>query len=173
MSIKKIGQIFIELGFIDEDQLETLLEEQQKRPGELIGQIAIELDMLNDEKLVQALAQQMGMQAITLSEIVISQEVLTYVTEPMANLYRIIPIAFRDGTLTIAMCEPQKLATLDELLNFLGYDIRAVVASEKEIKAALDRYYSSSESVESIISDLEGDSDFKSALAAANREGAF
>jgi len=73
MSIKKIGQIFIELGFIDEDQLETLLEEQQKRPGELIGQIAIELDMLNDEKLVQALAQQMGMQAITLIEIVISQ----------------------------------------------------------------------------------------------------
>ena len=173
MAIKKIGQIFIDLGFIDEDQLETLLEEQQKRPGELIGQIAVDLDMLNDEKLVQALAQQMGMQAISLSEIVIAQDVLTYVTEPMANLYRIIPIAFRDGTLTIAMCDPQKLATLDELRNFLGYDIRAVVATEREVKAALDRYYSTSDSVESIIADMEGDSEFSAALSAANREGAF
>ena len=40
------------------------------------------------------------------------------------------------------MCDPQKLSILDELRNFLGYDIRAVVATEREIKAALDRYYS-------------------------------
>ncbi|HEY5315066.1 MAG TPA: pilus assembly protein PilB, partial [Pirellulales bacterium] len=151
MAPKKIGQILIELGFIDEDQLETLLEEQHKRAGELIGQIAIELEMVTDDKLAEALAQQMGMQAISLSEIVISPEVLGYVTEPMANLYKICPIAFRDNTLTIAMCDPQNLAVLDELRNFLGYDIRAVVTTPREIKAALDRYYSSAESVESLL----------------------
>jgi type IV pilus assembly protein PilB len=173
MAPKKLGQILIEMGFIDEDQLETLLEEQHKRAGELIGQIAIELDMITDDKLAEALAQQMGMQAISLSEIVILPEVLGYVTEPMANLYKICPIAFRDNTLTIAMCDPQNLAVLDELRNFLGYDIRAVVTTQREIKAALDRYYSSAESVESLLSDMEGDAAFNATLAAANREGAF
>ena len=41
MAIRRIGQIFVDLGFVDEDQLEMLLEEQQtNRPNELLGQIA-------------------------------------------------------------------------------------------------------------------------------------
>src|SRR4051794_40604855 len=99
---RRIGQIFIDLKYITKDQLETLLEEQQRRPGELLGQIAERLGLINDEQLAQALAEQMGMQAITLSEIAIPPDVLSYVTEPMAQLYRICPISFRDNTLTIA-----------------------------------------------------------------------
>ena len=34
--------------------------------------------------------------------------------------------ASKDNTLTIAMCDPQKLSILDELRSFLGYDIRVV-----------------------------------------------
>ena len=60
-------------------------------------------------------------------------EVLAHITEPMAQLYRIIPISFKDDTLTIAMCDPQKLSIIDELRSFLGYDIRAVVATEKDV----------------------------------------
>ncbi len=112
------------------------------------------------------------MQVIHLAEIVISHEVLAYVTEPMAQLYRIVPVSFRDGTLTIAMCDPQKLAVQDELRTFLGYDIRAVVATERDIKAALDRYYSASgESVESLVADMESDKDLAKAAEAVNREG--
>jgi type IV pilus assembly protein PilB len=173
MAHRRIGQIFIDLKFITKDQLETLLEEQHKRPGELIGKIAESLGMITDEQLAQALAEQLGMTAVTLSELVIAPEVLAYITEPMAQLYRICPVAFRDNTLTIAMCDPQKLSILDELRNFLGYDIRAVVATEKDVLAALDRYYSSSESVESIISDMEGDADFNKQLESIGREGAF
>ena len=58
---------------------------------------------------------------------------LGYVTEPMAQLYRIVPVSFRDNTLTIAMCDPQNLAIQDELRTFLGYEIRAVVATERDI----------------------------------------
>lgn len=173
MAHRRIGQIFIDLKFITPDQLETLLEEQQKRPGELLGQIAESLGMINDEQLAKALAEQMGMQVITLSELVISPEVLAHVTEPMAQLYRICPISFRDNTLTIAMCDPQKLQVLDELRNFLGYEIRAVVATQKEVIAALNRYYSSAESVETIIADMEADADFNKQLQSIGKDGAF
>jgi len=95
----------IGMKLIDEDQLETLLEHQKKRPGQLLGQIAIELEMITDEQLAQALAQQQGMQAISLADRDRAR-VLTYVTEPDGHLYRICPIAFRDNTLTVAMCDP-------------------------------------------------------------------
>ena len=39
------------------------------------------------------------MQVISLADIVIPPQVLAYVTEPMAQLYRIVPVSFRDNTL--------------------------------------------------------------------------
>lgn len=172
MAFKRIGQILVERKFITRDQLETLLEEQKKRPGELLGRIAESMNLINDEQLIEALAEQMGMQAVSLGEITIPPDVLAYVTEPMAQLYRIVPLSFRDNVLTVAMCDPQKLQILDELRNFLGYETRGVVASERDIVAALNRYYSTAESVEDIIGDLENDAELMEALEGA-RAGAY
>src|SRR5689334_5662122 len=127
MSIRRIGQIFVDRGFIDDYQLEMLLEEQQQRPGELMGKNAMDLRLITDDQLAHALAEQMNLQVIQLNDVVVPPEVLGYVTEPMAQLYKIIPVSFRDGTLTIATCNPQNLSIQDELRTFLGYDIRTVV----------------------------------------------
>ncbi|HEY4310761.1 MAG TPA: ATPase, T2SS/T4P/T4SS family [Pirellulales bacterium] len=171
MAMRRIGQIFVDLGFITDEQLEMLLEEQQQRPDELLGQVAERMGLVSDDQLAQALAEQMNMQVISLSEVVIPPDVLAYVTEPMAQLYRIIPVSFKNGTLVIAMCDPQKLSILDELRNFLGYDVRAVVATERDVKGALERYYATAESLESLITDMEQDKDIKAAAAMMGREG--
>ncbi|HZZ78061.1 MAG TPA: ATPase, T2SS/T4P/T4SS family [Gemmataceae bacterium] len=169
--MRRIGQIFVDLGFITDEQLEMLLEEQQQRPDELLGQVAESMGLVSDDQLAQALAEQMNMQVIALSDVVVPPEVLAYVTEPMAQLYRIIPVSFKNGTLVIAMCDPQKLSILDELRNFLGYDVRAVVATERDIKAALERYYATAESLESLITDMEQDKDIQAAAAMVGKEG--
>ncbi len=95
------------------------------------------------------------------------------VTEPMAQLYRIIPIDFKDDTLTVAMCEPQKLTDAqDELRTLLGYNIKAMVATDRDMQKALERYYASgSESVESIVADLEADEDLAAAAEAVSGDG--
>ncbi|MGA2031097.1 MAG: ATPase, T2SS/T4P/T4SS family [Thermoguttaceae bacterium] len=174
MALRRIGQILVDLGFLSDDRLEMLLEEQQQRPGEMIGQIAISMGLITDDQLAQALAEQMGMQVVTLGESAIPPDVLARITEPMAQLYRIIPIAFEEDTLTIAMCDPQKLTIIDELRSFLGLNIRAVVATEKEVLRALDRYYTvGGESVETLIADMEQDSDLAAAVEALQKGGAM
>ena len=161
MAARKIGQVLVDLGYIDEEQLELLLEEQAQRPNEKLGQIAIGLNMLNEDQLTQALAEQFSLPVVNISDLTIPPEVLAHLTEPMAQLYRAIPISFRNDVLTVAMCEPQNLSVRDELRNFLGYDVRVVVATPREIDAALDRYYASDkgESVESIVQELASDKD--------------
>ncbi len=173
MAIRRIGQIFVDLGFINDDQLELLLEEQHSnRPDMLLGKVAEEMNLITDDQVAQALAEQLNMQAISLADVVIPPEVLGYVTEPMAQLYRICPISFRDGTLVVAMCDPQKLSIVDELRNFLGYEIRSVVATERDIKVALDRYYAAStDSVENVINQMENDEELAAAAELIGREG--
>ncbi|MBX9790777.1 MAG: Flp pilus assembly complex ATPase component TadA [Pirellulales bacterium] len=172
MAIRRIGQILVDLGFITDDQLELVLEEQQNRPGELLGRVAESMGLINAEQLAQALAEQMGLKVISLADTVVPQDVLNHVTEPMAQLYRIVPVSFRDNTLTVAMCDPQKLSVIDELRNFLGYDIRAVVATEADVKRALERYYAGeTESVEQLVAGIEEDEDLAAAAAALEKEG--
>jgi len=172
MALRRIGQIMVDLGFISERQLGMLLEEQRQRRGELLGQVAVSMGLVNEEQLAQALAEQFSMQVINLNDVAIPPEVLAHVTEPMAQLYRIIPVAFRDNTLTVAMADPQKLSVIDELRSFLGYDIRAVVAPEKDVLRALERYYiGGGESVEQLISDLEADDELSAAAARVSKDG--
>ena len=167
MAIRRIGQILVDLGFLTEEQRDMLLEEQQQRAGEMFGQIAISMGLINDEQLVQALAEQMNMPVIGLADIVIQPEVLQYVTEPMAQLYRIVPVSFDDNTLTIAMCDPQKLSIIDELRSFLGMNIEAMVATERDVLKALDRYYAvGGESVETLIAGMEQDAELMAAVHA-------
>jgi type IV pilus assembly protein PilB len=174
MAIRRIGQILVDLGFLKESQLESLLEEQKHRPGELLGQIAISKGWITDEELAQALAEQMGMQVVNLSEAVISPDVLTQITEPMAQLYRIIPLSFEDNTLTIAMSEPQKLSVIDELRSFLGCHVKAKVCTEIELTKALERYYSvAGETVETLIADMEQDIALNAAVEVIEKKGAI
>jgi type IV pilus assembly protein PilB len=173
MALRRIGQIFVDLGFISDDQLEMVLEEQEQRPHELLGQIAMSMNFITDEQLAQALAEQMGMQAISLADLVIPPTVLSQVTDVMAQMYRIVPISFRDDVLTIAMSEPQKLQVLDELRTFLGYEVRAVVATEIDVNKTIDRFYSASESVEQLIDSMNEDQELAKAAELAGRANAF
>jgi type IV pilus assembly protein PilB len=168
MAIRRIGQIFVDQGFISDEQLEMLLEEQQQRPGTLIGKIALELNLLTEEQLIQALAEQMGMQVVELGDIVIPHEALSKVTESMAQLYRIIPIHFEGNRLTVATCDPQNITIQDELRTLLGHEIKVVIAGETDIKKTLDRYFESDkDTVDRIVDEINDNDKLKKTLEAS------
>ena len=172
MAIKRLGQILIDLGLIDEQQLAMLLEEQSSRGGEPVGKVGVSLGFFTDEQLGEALAEQWGTTFVTLYDRAISFDVLRLVSEPMAQLYRVIPLELSGNRLTIASSEPQKIQIADELRTFLGYDIHVCVATEPEIQKAIEKNYSSAtESVESLVEGLENDSELAAQAAAAGREG--
>lgn len=167
MSQRKIGQIFVDMGFITDDQLVLLLEEQQQQPGALLGKLAEDMALVTDEQLAQALGEQMNMKVVTLGDNPIPKELLEKLTDVMAQLYRVVPVKFDGSRLTVATCDPQNLTVQDELRTFLGIDIEMVVATEREIKSTIDRFYSpESLSVEKIIADLNADEEL---FEAANK----
>jgi type IV pilus assembly protein PilB len=166
MATRKIGQIFVDMGFITDEQLQLLLEEQQQQPGALLGKIAEDMQLITDEQLAQALGEQMNMKVVTIGETQISKALLERLSETMAQLYRVIPVRFDGHRLTVATCDPQNLTIQDELRTFLGLDIEMVVATEREIKAAIERYYSAeSLSVEKIVAELAADEELAQAVS--------
>ena len=156
MAARRLGQIMVDLGYISEDQLWDILEEQKQSPGEVIGQVGIRMGLVTDEQVTQSLAEQWGMPVIELEETNISAKVLELVPETMASIYKIMPISLKDDVLTVAMADPQNVAALDDLRNFLGYDVRGAVSNLHEVEAAIARHYSEREdSIEDVIGAIE------------------
>lgn len=172
MAARKLGQILVDLGFITDDHLEMLVEEQSQNPGQLIGQVAQEMGLVTEEQLNQALGEQFNIQALDIEGYPIPQDAKEVISDAMAQLYRVIPLKLEDDVLTIASCDPQNLAMQDELRRFLGLQIRLVVAPEAQVLKLIDKHFNSdTESIESLIKGLEEDDELKSASTALSGDG--
>jgi len=172
MAVRRLGQILVDLGFITDDQLEMLVEEQSQNSGQLIGRVAEDMGLISAEQLVQALGEQFNLQIVDIEGVVPPESTRELVSDAMAQLYRVIPVQLDDNTLTLATCDPQNLAMQDELRRFLGCEIRLVVATESQVLKAIDKYFNDeSESIERIISDLEDNDELKRASDALAQDG--
>ena len=161
----------VDLGSINDDQLEMLVEEQSQSSG-LIGRIAVNMGLVSDEDLVEALGEQFGLKTLDLEGQVPPPECREAVSDPMAQLYRIVPMQLHENVLTLATCDPQNIAMQDEIRRFLGYDIRLVVSSEAQILKTIDKYFNDeNDSIEKIIQDLQVDEDLKAASEALGLDG--
>ena len=172
MALRRLGQIFVDLGFITDDQLEMLVEEQSQNQGTLIGRVASDMGLITDEQLVQALGEQFNLSHQDIEGFTPPKEVLEVLSDAMAKLYRVIPLQLHENVLTLGTCDPQNLSMQDELRRFLGYDIRLVICTEGQILKAIDKFYEAdNDSIEKIIADLEEDNELKQATEALSSEG--
>jgi type IV pilus assembly protein PilB len=156
---RRIGQVFVDLGFVDEDQLWDILEEA-KSTGQLTGQAAVGRGLITEEQLLQALAEQAGIKVANLDEAKPQPEAIALVPETMASVYKILPLTFKDRVLVIAISDPNNLAALDDLRNLLSEvsEVQAQLASPKMISDLTLRFYAGKEeSIMDVIAGLEQD----------------
>ena len=160
MAQRKLGQILIDLGYINDDQLWDILEDQKQNPGTVLGQVAVRMGMVTQAQVTEALAEQWGMPVVNLEETNIQSNVLELVPQTMAEIYRIMPVSLKNNVLTVAMADPQNVGALDDLRNFLGHEIRGAVSSGPDVEAAIARYYADrEESIEDVIEQMTSDED--------------
>jgi type IV pilus assembly protein PilB len=164
---RQLGQILVDMGFIDDGQLEMLVEEHAQQPSVQIGKVAEDMGLVIDTQLVQALAEQFNLQIIDLGEISIAEEILDEISETMAQMYRTVPVQLTGNLLTVAVSHPENITVADELRTFLGRDIQLVVCTELEIDNMLEEFYDSKrETIERIVANLEQDNELKQQIEA-------
>jgi type IV pilus assembly protein PilB len=158
----KLGQVLVDLGYIEEEQLEEVLKEIQTTHAPL-GQAVLDRGWINEEQLMQAQAEEHGMKVVNLKEVKPQPEAVALVPETMASVYKVLPLVFKDNVLTVAMGDPNAQSALDDLRNFLNISsVQAVLASPRLLEEAINKAYTGKEeSIVDIISQLETDPSLK------------
>ncbi|WP_459555782.1 GspE/PulE family protein [Lacunimicrobium album] len=155
MAKMRLGKILVELGYLTDDQLWDVLEEQKQSPGQLIGQVAIRMGLVTDAQVTEGLAEQHGMPVVKLLDTNIPPKVLEMVPQTMASIYKIVPISLKDGVMTVAMADPNNVAALDDLRNFLGVDVRGAVSTLEDVERKIEQIYANTDdSIEEVINSM-------------------
>lgn len=99
---------------------------KKKKRGPL-GQLMIEMGFVDEATVNRALAAQVGMDSITIADIDIDKTVIDLIPAQMAQAYRIIPTAYdRDtNTLEVALATPDNFQATDDLKTLMGYNVIA------------------------------------------------
>jgi len=149
---KLIGQMLISAGVITPKELELGLAEQEKS-GDFICNVLVRLKFSSEDKIFSVLARQLDIPYVKLKDCEIPGNVIDKVPAKFASHYKIMPLAFEDDLLKIAMVDPLDIRAMDDLKMFLGVQIAALLASEAEIKQLIRKYYGvGADTVEGMIS---------------------
>src|SRR6266702_5058337 len=144
MKIKKrLGEMLIEAGVIDETQLLSALGHQRKWGGKL-GQALLDLKLASEPQVVTARSRKFGYPAVSLTGVMPSPQldaVLKLVPRELALRQTLLPMAADTSSITVAMADPTNIAVIDEISFRTGRRVKVALAGDREIAAAVRRLY--------------------------------
>jgi type IV pilus assembly protein PilB len=85
---------------------------------------------------------QKGLGFVSLSKLKLDVAVLSIVPQQLVNRYKVLPVAYSNNTLTLAMVNPNDLLAIDEVRKFVkGVAIEPSVVAEDDLKRFMDFEY--------------------------------
>jgi type IV pilus assembly protein PilB len=168
----RIGEMLMAQGYITEAQLDKALE-QQKITGQRLGKTLVSLGFMPEEKLIEILSIQFEIPYVSLSNFSFDPDVVKYLSEDVCRGYNVVPlfVNLKEKILTIAMSDPTNMRVIDIVKFKAQMDIDVVMASEKDVSAAIERLYAERVSADETLSSLLSASDEKDELETVERDG--
>ena len=164
-------------GLVNEEQLEEARRNAAQR-GRSLGRVLIELGFVSEAGLVSILAEQLGLKFIDLSEAHIDPAAVAMVSEAVARRHSCLPVAVDNGTLVVAMADPANVVAVDDIRAMTKRDVRVVVATKADVSSAISRYYRMDRTAETLAEEVaaekeaEEEKDLEAQLKSAGAEDA-
>jgi len=141
MARKKLGETLVDMGIIEQTDLEKALA-LQKGTSRRLGKVLEDMDVLLEEDIARALARQFGFRyAKGLSRFRFPKDVLDLLDPETVLTKLIFPLKIEGKTLHLAMVNPLDIELQENLAFKTGLNIAPCVTSPEEIKVALRKNY--------------------------------
>lgn len=153
----RIGDLLLREKKITAQQLDEVLEEQKRLGGQpKVGTLLVQKGYISEEALLDFLSRQFGLPIIDLSRLEFDQTLTEVIPDNIARKYEILPISREGTTLKLAIADPSNIFALDDLKFLTGSNIQLFLSKERDLKEALDKYYSLTSSLTQALEDLKG-----------------
>ncbi len=154
---ERFGDELVAKELITPDQLNVALQEQ-KVSDKMIGEIMVDLGFIEAATLSAFLAKSSGFQVFDPKSTIIDSEVLNLIDKKIASKYLIMPFSMNENELLVAMADPYDVMALDMLKRYIPRKLKVhpSVTTPQILSDAIDAAYGYASSVSAILKELEG-----------------
>jgi hypothetical protein len=140
----QLGELLVEMGLVERDQLNAALI-QQRATGGRLARILSERRFVDEDRLAKAVSAKLGLEAVNLSSLKIHERVLSMIPSAIALKYGALPIAIKRTNqaefVYVVMADPLDAEAIAELQRVSGRQIRVLVAAATDLDRALEIHY--------------------------------
>ncbi|MCX5808704.1 MAG: ATPase, T2SS/T4P/T4SS family [Proteobacteria bacterium] len=137
---KRLGDILVEANKLSKNDLLMAISEQKKY-GEKLGKVIIKLGFLSAKEILNTVSQQLHIPIVSLDNMEISEELMKLLPQELVKNHMVLPIERRFNVLRLAMVDPLDINAMDEVTRAVKMEVEPCIATEAEMKRALEKYY--------------------------------
>lgn len=143
------------MGLVDNAHLDAARPAAESAGAGLVDTLVVQ-KIINIDQITQARAMQFGCEQVDLRELRPRDDLLRVIPRHIARRYQIVPVEVSDEQLVVALSDPGDIDVTDGLTRMIDHpNMVFKVASEPQIRAAIDRFYgSANQAVERIVQEL-------------------
>ena len=142
-------RVLQDVGLVTRPQIEKA--RARLNGADSIVSVLIKDGIISDTDVSRTLAAQAHMDWIDLSSVVIPPEVIAQIRGADARRFKVIPIAFGETGLVVAVSDPLDIDTIDSLSFLLQRELELVCSSPEKIREALLKYYGTADEAADIL----------------------
>ncbi|HKV88712.1 MAG TPA: GspE/PulE family protein [Candidatus Dormibacteraeota bacterium] len=138
---RMLGELLLEQGMIDEQQLQRALAAQNVSYAPL-GSVLVSQGSLQENHLTAVLSNHLQVPVADLRDGAVDEEIARLVPADFARRHHVLPVRRDNGHLAVAMSDPGDLLLLHDLKLITGLPVSPYIAGRSDILANLTRIHS-------------------------------
>lgn len=135
-----LGEILLARNIVSRAQIKKALQ-VQKKEKKFIGEILVQLGFVDERDIVIALVIQCHMPYIAVDKYEIDQDIIKIIPKDIAKKYCVIPLDRVGNVLSLVMRDPLDIKARNELQRLTGCCIAPFIGLRSEIEKAIQRWY--------------------------------
>jgi type IV pilus assembly protein PilB len=125
------------ISFEDLNKAEEISDSELKN----LGQVIIDMGFIQEEVLLKFIQDNLKIPYVNLEDYSLDEKQLYLVSPDDARKYKILPLFMIEDTLTIAMADPLDLFVLNNLIKTIKCKVEPIICSERIILTFIEKYY--------------------------------
>ncbi|MCY7364983.1 MAG: Flp pilus assembly complex ATPase component TadA, partial [Frankiaceae bacterium] len=160
---RRIGEVLVEQGLLDQEQLRTALTAQAATPADKhrkrLGAVVIDLGLATEKEVAQALAEALALPLVDLGRTMAQPDAVRLLPRAVAERSGVLVLSSErgGGKLTVATADPTNVMALDDVKLYTGAsELVVLVATDSQVRDHLARSWSLSEDSTDVHTLFEG-----------------
>ncbi|HMC72417.1 MAG TPA: hypothetical protein VKJ07_24905, partial [Mycobacteriales bacterium] len=146
----RLGERLVQHALVLPHQVDDALA-RQKESGGRLGRVLVDLGAVQERDMVGVLAKQIGVPAADLRHETPEPDVISLLAEDVAREFNAIPLRRDDGSVTVAVADPQSDDVRKGVETAVRERVRFVIAPTSDIERAINNCYRALDGVSLLI----------------------